>query len=825
MSGAAAAHAVGAVPDPIRFGHVLAGVGLDGAAADLAGSLDAGFLAEAGWDPVARVLSLPAQHPLLGRAVCRVGSCATTAHGSRTGGVCWRCFTRLGAQGWSEQKIAATPELPPLPARPAGCAVPGCRRLAPAPRSTLCEPHRRRFRRKPGASLDEFLADPRVRPLPALGACRVAACTRTAEGGHGYCATHYVRWRTAVTATPATDQRHWQLTEPAVSEGGQVSLRGLPPLVVTEVLFGLAQRIGDGAKVTDVNLRAVGDTLRRRQVSTIDACPAAAVPGKPARALLAAMTHHVRRAMTDPDRERCSDIWDLAVFGHRGRLSFTGIEQRWLADTAKAWAGEELPRHRGGGASKVREKINAVARLSESLHGRDDHGQLPERLGRSDVDAFLNRLAYLESTGAISRYHRIVLCRDTRMVLSGIRALGLTRPGHVAACLPGDFAIGRGDIPAEPHRDEPGRDLPPEIMAVLCANLDSLQPAEFQVATKIGIDTGRRPEDILALPVECLQRDQDGTAVLVYDNAKANRLGRRLPIAENTAAVIIDQQARVRARFPDTPIRELKLLPATRRNPDGRRAVSVDTFDERHRCWVRGLGPLRGRDGTEFDHSRIVPYAYRHTYAQRHADAGVPIDVLAELLDHRNLNVTRGYYRVGEDRRRDAVDKVTAMSFDRYGNRIWREAATLLESEHARYAVGEVSVPYGRCTEPSNVQAGGGACPVRFRCAGCDHFRTDVSYLPDLTAYLDDLLRTRERLAASIDGVDDWARADATPARQEITRIRQLIARITADLDHADDTERAAIDEAVTAIRRHRAANLGIPTVRTTPDVRPEATA
>ena len=90
---------------------------------------------------------------------------------------------------------------------------------------------------------------------------------------------------------------------------------------------------------------------------------------------------------------------------------------------------------------------------------------------------------------------------------------------------------------------------------------------------------------------------------------------------------------------------------------------------------------------------------------------------------------------------------MTALSFDRHGNRIWQDAAALLESAHARYEVGEVAVPYGRCTEPSNVQAGGGACPVRFRCAGCDHFRTDVSYLPDLAAYLDDLLRTRERLA------------------------------------------------------------------------------
>src|SRR5438034_2518907 len=117
------------------------------------------------------------------------------------------------------------------------------------------------------------------------------------------------------------------------------------------------------------------------------------------------------------------------------------------------------------------------------------------------------------------------------------------------------------------------------------------------------------------------------------------------------------------------------------------------------------------------------------------------------------------------------------MQFDRHGNRTWRDAAALLDDEHARYAIGSVAVPYGTCTEPSNVAAGGGDCPLRFRCAGCDHFRTDVSYLPDLTAYLDDLLRTRERLAAA-SGADDWARAAAAPPEQEISKIRQLINRI-----------------------------------------------
>ena len=285
--------------------------------------------------------------------------------------------------------------------------------------------------------------------------------------------------------------------------------------------------------------------------------------------------------------------------------------------------------------------------------------------------------------------------------------------------------------------------------------------------------------------------------------------------------MITGQQARVRARFPGTPPGELKLLPAARRNPDGRLPMSISMLEDRHRDWVTRFGTLRTRDGTEFDKARAVPYAYRHTYAQRHADAGVPIDVLAELLDHRNLNVTRCYYRVGEDRRREAVDKVTALSFDRHGNRIWRDAAALLESAHARYAVGEVAVPYGRCTEPSNVQAGGGACPVRFRCAGCDHFRTDVSYLPDLTAYLDDLLRTRERLAAAIDGVDEWARADATPAEEEITRIRRLTGRVKDDMTRLSDPERARVDEAVTVIRKHRAVSLGMPSVRTTPPSHP----
>ena len=75
-------------------------------------------------------------------------------------------------------------------------------------------------------------------------------------------------------------------------------------------------------------------------------------------------------------------------------------------------------------------KIHALARLSESPPARPDHGDLPAALGRADIEAFLNRLGYLESAGTISRYHRNVICRGARTVLAGIRGMGVTRPGR-----------------------------------------------------------------------------------------------------------------------------------------------------------------------------------------------------------------------------------------------------------------------------------------------------------------------------------------------------------------------------------------------------------
>ena len=136
-----------------------------------------------------------------------------------------------------------------------------------------------------------------------------------------------------------------------------------------------------------------------------------------------------------------------------------------------------------------------------------------------------------------------------------------------------------------------------------------------------------------------------------------------------------------------------------------------------------------------FGKEKLTLYAYRHTYAQRHADAALTSRCCRSswiIARSPRLRPTTASAPL----RREAVDRVTAMQFDWHGNRVWRQAGVLLDSEHQRRAVGEVSVPYGGCSEPSNVAADGQDCPLRFRCIGCGHFRTDISYLPDLERYL-----------------------------------------------------------------------------------------
>lgn len=828
--------ALAAVPSP----SALAAREDDERAARLWAAIDEEFLTVMNWDKERQVVSFPQDHPLLGQARCDVAGCLTFISAR---GLCSVCRERwAGTTGLTMAEFTAIPRTRVLTRGLASCAVPDCKRPAVSVPARLCVAHDHQRKRVLRLPVEQFLAHPGVIPLAALGPCAVAACTRDREDTGPYCRQHGKRFQAASKEDPHLDVEAWRQTMPAIPEGALVSLRGLPVLAVAEALYGLQERIRGGIKTNQMQFRPYCDLLRRERAGCIADLDQAKKTSNPAY-LHTFFTKAVRRLETNPEDERRKDTWDLFVFGHAGLLAFTGISQPWLREAAKRWAFDDLPRRRGSKAgSIIQQKIHSVGRLSDSLRlQRPDHGDLIGELGRDDITAFFNRLAFLAGQEQISGHLRRTSCLDVRQVLGACRSMGLTRPGQLLHGLPEDFTVGPDDIPDAPEEEAAGRDLPMEVMRVLTAHLDDLEAAsgtEVRVTVELTMDTGRRINETATLMLDCLEADPDGKPILIYDNHKEHRKARRLPITAATAAIITAQQERVRARFPGTPASQLRLFPAPKKNPAGKRPVDHNWVSGCHRDWVAGLPDIAvptavdvaGSTVTKmlpFAKDKIVPHAYRHTYAQRHADAGVDVTVLKELMDHKMLHTTQTYYRVRDERRREAVDRVTAMQFDRHGNRVWRKAGQLLATEHQRRAVGEVAVPYGGCSEPSNVAADGCDCPLRFRCIGCGHFHTDISYLPDLERYLADLLRHQEKLRAAVDA-DEWARTEAMPSESEITRVRRLIERMKNDLDDLTADERAEIDDAVATVRRSRTriTHLGMPKVRQPlPDIHAERSA
>jgi len=112
-----------------------------------------------------------------------------------------------------------------------------------------------------------------------------------------------------------------------------------------------------------------------------------------------------------------------------------------------------------------------------------------------------------------------------------------------------------------------------------------------------------------------------------------------------------------------------------------------------------------------------------------------------------------------------------------------------------------VSVPFGNCTEPSNVKAGGGACPIRFQCGGCGFYRPDPSYLPALEQHIASLRADRETAEAicAAEYVIDNLTAEITA----FTRVAEQMRHRMTELAPA---EREEVEQASKLLRRARAA-------------------
>ena len=806
--------------------------------ARLTAAVDFATLVGVGWDPETEVFTPDPAHRLLGYKVCAVAGCGNEAWCS--GQLCGGCAGRRAvspdqaledfvAAGVSDRRRAGERLC-------AVCDVAGACRPASANGLCLsCD----RVRAARGQTVTAFVdGDESSGPAaarPTLGICAVVSCGRlVARAVHGLCDAHDQAWRRA--GRPGLEAFCHDGVPCRGDRRGRVVLRGLPERVVDEVLIGVQGCLVEGRRVMPTDLRAVVDHLRRQHVSSVAEADTTELSGAVHR-FLRLSADRAKLVCSDPDSEQANDVWDLRLWGWRGRLSFIGgealhpngrpyapaITQPWLKAAAKAWAADALT---SKGPPTVRNVLAAVGLFSQLLTRRPDHGGIPSGLSRADMEAFLARLARLEAAGRLSRYVRGRTVDLFALFLRDCRAMGLTQHGQSLAGLPDHVALHRDDRPPRLRHegDDVGLALPGVVLAQLLSdeNLDALEALggpSCRAAVELAAGVGRRTSELCGLRLECLDYDEATNAndethrspVLVHDMSKVAKVSCRLPIHDREARVISAQQARVRAAFPDTPPDRLALFPRSLKNPDGTKPFSTSWLAVTMRRWVDRLVRLDsderdpGGRPVPFPRDRVFPYAFRHTFAQRHADAGTPVDTLKALLVHDTVRSTLGYYRVTAKRKRAAQDRLGPLQLDAGARLVRPGVAGLAQAEALRDQVGQVAVPFGTCTEPTNVAADGQSCPFRHRCTGCEYFRTDPSYQPELSAYLAQLLADRERLAGALPQLAEWARRDAAPSDEEIDAVRRLLRANDEALATLDDDDRAALEAAMATIRKHRA--------------------
>lgn len=762
---------------------------------------------------------------------CNSAGCHVAVRATRH--LCRSCYEQFLESGLSREefsKVGRRALVRALPGERPPCSVErdGVRCALEASTQGACTPHYARWRYlkrsgKTGLGLDAWL-QVHAEPLPPGTPCRVGACAGSAHGRVPLCTYHRERWRrhrheTGMKGTVYEGLEAWAAVQPPWLTGFQFSLVTLPELLRHEILFALVERDKQRPTLSPVAMRLMVRGLAG--VSSIAELTDKKLGdlGYLDRNCEAHWNDVVRLVRGAFDRFRGVDpldrpVWELSDLGLRSRtrsgvrvnarrLDVTQIRQEWLRRLLADWVKETTPDN-----NDFRRTFEGCLSASRALSARPGGGHDPGALKVTDMDAVVAAIRdrkRQDGTATLSYGSRAELLAHFCQLLDFGRRLQIL--DHVASA----FARHpHHKIPYEdPAEDMAGKAIPEYVVAQLDAHVHligidfpygDMAPEVVQVMLRTVYillrDTGRRPWEVRWLRMDCLEA-QDGEYVLIWDNHKSRRNRRRLEIGRETAFAIQEWLAIRRALKVPARSRTF-LFPTARHGYDA--CIDSDTVAKMLRRWVDGLPELVtdtvDKDGLPlpFDRSRIFAYAFRHTYAQRHADAGTDLHTLRDLMDHKSADTTMGYFKVSMEKRRKAVETMCKHVVDRFGNPAPTLSATAYEAR-------SVAVPFGNCTEPSNVKAGGGRCPIRFQCSGCGFYRPDPSFLPAVEDHIRALKADRET-ARALQAAEFVVRN----LTDQIDSFQSVVTGIRTQLESMPEDERRHLEEASAVLRKVRAA-------------------
>lgn len=639
------------------------------------------------------------------------------------------------------------------------CGVPDCLRTALT--TGLCSAHRSGYwnwRKRTGKESKElWIADRRPKPYLASPRCLALICHHDAHNSNGLCDPHEGSWRkwrkrqsdpdSEASSVKSWLKNHFEIpldpdATSSYAELGATPFHLLNATVRLELLFAVQQRDLDGqSQMLPLMLRTVYQALRRSNTVT--------VVGR--RELGLEQTHSnyngfIRDLQTRIDEAHRA--WLGAELRPRGiyfysdldltrsvkpisrtaSFDLTQLQLEWWADSIHSYLLEAGPH----GRNRVQDAV-ALAPLVDLVLSQ--RGTPATALGRKDIDAVVAAIRVRWSSDQSQRNHIGVL----RAIFSFSRLNSEFLP--IWSRIPANFALD----PAR-HRstgtnhgggrdaDESFRFVPQPIVDWMMDHLHLVRRStpyrtlEAKMMLYMQERCGRRTSETMRLRSDCISYDSAGQGYLDWDRVKAPYgPGPRLPIHQDVHDAIREWLAIQK----EHGIESAWLFPAVESRRDKPRPGSF--LVERVRDFVSVIereAPFQSEvEGVEgnliyFDLSTIDPYAFRHAFAQRHADATdehhrytFQPEELQRWMGHRSYETTMGYFRITAKRQRHALSALPSRRLNFLG------IPVLIDRE--RDAFGKIAVTLGTCSEATNVASGGHNCALDHACESCPFFLID----------------------------------------------------------------------------------------------------
>jgi integrase len=453
-----------------------------------------------------------------------------------------------------------------------------------------------------------------------------------------------------------------------------------------------------------------------------------------------------------PEYEK--DVWDLRRLNIPSNgsksiylLTFNSISQPWLRQAAKKFMKHSLSIRT---ADTCRHILSAIDRFS-AFAGQYDSSLQVAGLTRS---LLVDYIGYLSAAGlsAQTRANFLVSLRTFVETCSQLAIVGF----------PKERIIYDDDFPKIP-KSLP-RFIPQEILDQLFQHLDKWG-LQWQRMILVLYECGVRVSELLTLPLDCLHQDPEGDWFLHYYQWKLKQPHTQ-PVSREVAAVIQSQQEEVRQKWED----KIKILfPGAKGTPIAQtyfRQV-INAFAYRNN--------IRDASGRLW---RFQPHQFRHSFATRLINKGVPQHIVQRLMGHKSPEMTSRYAHIHDATLKEEYTKalngrkLVDISGQVIAERVPEGIADL---QWLKKHVDARTLSNGWCGIPIAL----GPCPHPNACLTCPHFRTDRTYLATHEKQLSETVKIIQ-----ISQERGWT-VQAENNGQVATNLRNIISALK---DATDDT-------------------------------------